>query len=148
MELSLKGFHNIDLTFGFLLIGLNRTSIFNIYLAEYIVSDVAKLNHNILKYLVLPATEMATLWLLASLYLSSKRSYMRQQGHNFLHASTAEVPVKSDESLLRVLQITHYHFLATQIDITHLKCGLLPPSISLNPTFSEMKKKMNPVASW
>lgn len=60
-ELLLKGTHNIDETSGFLLIWLNRTSVFNIYLVEYVRHGAADLKYTILKYLGLPMTRIGNL---------------------------------------------------------------------------------------
>lgn len=76
-------------------------------MVEYILCGAANLKYTILKYLALPVTEMGTLWLLASLSLSSKGSCMRQEGHSFLQASPAEDPGKPEDGPLKVLQITH-----------------------------------------
>lgn len=106
-ELLLKDTHHIDETFSFLLIWLNRTSMFNIYLVQYVRHGAANLKYTILKYLDLPVTEMGDLWLWASLPLSSKGPCVRQKGHRFPEASSAEAPVKLQDGPLKVLQITH-----------------------------------------
>jgi len=69
-------------------------------LVEHIICGAANLKYTILEYSGLPATE--TLWLQDLLSLSSKGSCMRQEGHSFLQASSAEAPGKPEDGPLEI----------------------------------------------